>query len=118
MFISNAKSTFSFASMLTACLRATSIVVPLLLVAVCTASARDLVDGDAAVVAVVFLSTDIRDFGEAVAPFDFIDTWRAGVALFALLGVNGTFDMLLIPSFLLRFWTLSKHFYGFYKGNL
>lgn len=88
--------------MFTACLRSTSIEVVLLLVAVCTASARDLVDGDADVVAAVFLSIDIRDLGEAEAPFDFMDTWRAGVGLFVLLGVNGTFDMVLIPSFLPR----------------
>lgn len=88
--------------MLTACFRSISTAV-LLPVAVWTASARDLVDGDAADVDAAFLSTDVRVFGEAVDTLDFVDTWRAGVVLFVLFGVNGILDALLIPSFLLRF---------------
>lgn len=44
------------------------------------------------------------------APFDFIESrfnGADGVATLALLSVN-TFDILLIPSRLLRFWTLSS----------
>lgn len=47
---------------------------------------------------------------DAAAPFDFIESFfndAEGVVTFALLSVN-TFDILLMPSLLLRFWTLSK----------
>lgn len=96
ILISNAKSTFSFASMFIG------------LAMSCTvrnATARFLKFGDAAVDG--FRSFDARRFGETV--FDFIDCCRVGVAD-TLLSVSGTFDILLMPSFLLRFCALSKHF--------
>lgn len=104
IFISRAKSIFSSdVSMATVLLCSMSIAVLVLAVAVCTATARVRADCTApTTVAECLLSLDIRAFGEADVVF-FTEDWRACVGLIVLLGVNGTFDMLLIPSFLLRF---------------
>lgn len=105
MFISNAKSTFSFVSMLTDFFRSKS---TLLLRNV---TARFLDNGDTGFVVVnCFCSLDTRRFGDDDADFDDFSAFLTGVSFTLLLGVNGTFDISLIPSFLLRFCALSRNF--------
>lgn len=73
------------------------------LLTVRNATARFFTDGD---VVDGLRSVDGRRFGDAV--FDLVECCRDGVDL-TLLSVNGTFDILLMPSFLLRFCALSRH---------
>lgn len=103
MFISNAKSTFSFASKFSV-----FFVSETELFTVRNATARFFVDGEELD---AVCSVDGRRFGEF---FAFTDCCLDGVA-FALLSLNGTFDILLMPSFLLRFCAFSKNFYNLHQ---
>lgn len=94
MLISRAKSTFSFASMFNA-----FFVSPTELFTVRSATARFFDnDGD---VNDCLRSVDVRRLGEADVVFAFVEFCRDGVPM-TLLSDNGTFDILLMPSFLLR----------------
>lgn len=56
-----------------------------------------------------------RLVGDTEFLFALIESCRDGVATFTLLSVNGTFDMLLMPSFLLRFCAFSKTLWKQYE---